>query len=223
MTTADEPSVTRSSGLLRHGGARRKRGERSRTLTSYQCQRIIDAAFAAHDTGRSLNRWITITWALGGLKGYEGPQATVAFLKRYRDWMRRHGEKAYWVYSHETGPLRGIHVHLLLHVPPRLNAEFRRCPLRWTKASLRTSYVARTLKTRKVSAQQACDADRGELYELWLRFKLHYMLKTASRRAELHLGVRGWSWIDWGRESEVLGKRYGCWQGWQKALNANIL
>ena len=177
---------------------------------------MIEAAFVALDVGRPLNRWITINWALGGLHGCEGPQATVAFLKRYRDWMRHHGERASWVYSHETGSFYGIHVHLLLHVPERLNEEFRRCPRRWSKAGSKKGYVAKTVRTRKIAIQQKCDDINEQVYILWLKSKLHYMLKAASKRTEADLDVREWSRVNWGSESDVRGKRYGWWQRWDK-------
>jgi len=212
------PVFRRQVVLPRHGGARRKPGEPSHRLSIDQCRQVVEAAYAALDVGRPLNRWITIAWGLGGLYGYSGTRATGEFLKIYRDWMRSRGARICWVYSHETGDYLGIHVHLLLHVPRRLDGQFGNLPLRWVKRLLPNRYVAGVVNTQKLYGGEAGDAYFEAAYIRQLNYKLHYMLKAGSKRTEAALKLQNWGHKEWGQDSRVEGKRCGCWQNWRRLI-----
>ncbi|HTN14058.1 MAG TPA: hypothetical protein VL094_04555 [Sphingomonadaceae bacterium] len=186
-------------------------------MTERQCRDLLGAAQKALEIERPFNRWITVLWERGGLANHGGTRATGAFLKLYGDWMRSYGEKACWVYTHEHGEENGIHLHLLLHIPVRLDAKFRVMPRRWTAGILPNGYVKQAVKSLKLTGGNSPDPYLRDLYLLRLRAKLHYMLKAASKHVEASLGLSDWGEAEWGQVSLVYGKRSGCWQNWRRA------
>ena len=91
-----------SAPLYRHGGARNIASRNSDYLTPKKAQQLIKAAQRANHIGRPLNRHITIHWQSAGLSDREAMQATTAFLKYLREWLR--GDTAYlWVRENGMG------------------------------------------------------------------------------------------------------------------------
>lgn len=199
--------------LFPHGGARRRRGQPSETLSEAQCLRVLQASEKAAVVGRPLNRFITILWQRGGIEECAATTATQKFLKLAGDWMRKRGEAFCWVYVHEWGPVNGAHVHLLMHVPSHLSSEFSRMRLRWVRHLLPSGYVTKTVDSKKLPGADAPDNVSAEVYRHSLLARLHYVLKAASPELEWKLGLTGHGRVRWGRYCRVFGQRYGCWQG----------
>lgn len=195
-----------------HGGARRHGEEQSEALTLRQCQMILDAAETARALGSPFNRFITILWEHGGLKGRSATRATGRFIKLASDWMRLRGERLRWAYVHENGRRKGIHVHLFIHVPPRLDQEFRGMPRTWVRSILGGRYVTKTLLSKKVAGANTPDAVSGATYEHLLRIRLHYVLKSAHPDLLNALSMHDWGRVRWGRGGTIFGKRTGRWQ-----------
>lgn len=112
----------------------------------------------------------------------------------------------------EWGPKNGAHVHILLHVPPRLDSDFSLMPLRWTKRILPGGYVKNTLDSKKLPGANAPDNVSREVYRHALWARLHYVLKAAPPALEGKLGLTGCGHAQWGRSSRVYGQRAGSWQ-----------
>jgi hypothetical protein len=83
----------------------------------------VEGMFAADDyaarCGHRLNIFITIKWVLSALLQKQFGDAR----KRMREWLAHRGVEFYWLYVHENPPA-GFNTHMLVHVPPKLQADF---------------------------------------------------------------------------------------------------
>lgn len=198
--------------LFPHGGPRRRQGEGSDTLSERQCRAILVAADKADQSGYPFNRFITILWERGGIEERAASVQTGHFIRLASDWIRLRGERLRWIYVHEWGMKNGAHVHIMLHVPKRLDRDFAPMPLRWVKQLLPCKYTADVLDSKKFRGANAPDNVSRQIYEHALMERLHYVLKAADPALESELGLEGWGRERWGQSSRVYGKRAGWWQ-----------
>jgi len=197
--------------LFPQGGARRRRGEESTSLTLRQCRAIIEGASRASAAGSPFNRFITLLWERGGLAGADATAATRAFVKLASDWMRSPGRRLRWAYVHEWGAKNGAHAHVLLHVPPELDSAFSHMPRRWGTSILPGRYVAGVVKSIIIPGAHTPDDVSWDFYGRSLTARIHYMLKAAPAEMEAELGISEWGRSRWGQSSRVFGKRAGTW------------
>lgn len=190
--------------LLKRGGKRLSGGRVSWQLHARYSQSMIEATQLAWTTGQPFNRYITLLWERGGIKARDNASATAHFVKLASDWARRHGFRLIWAWVQEYGHANGAHVHLLLHVPPELDWQFRPMPMRWAKAVLPGDYVAGLLQCQK--------PDKTLGHWRWLWGKVHYMLKCSPEHLEADLQMCGLGPKPWGQRCAVYGKRLGVWQ-----------
>ena len=198
--------------LFRHGGARDKWSQPSEVLNEDQCRLVLRASVRAQAAGKPFNRFITVLWQRGGIDEREATLATQRLLKLAGDWLRVRNEIFCWTYVHEWGPVNGAHVHILMHVPPRLDSEFSRMPRQWVKRISPLGYVTGAVDSKKLRGANTPDGVSMELYRHALLSRLHYVLKAAPPALEAELGLTGYSHARWGQSSKVYGKRAGCWQ-----------
>lgn len=67
------------------------------------------------------------------------PERVSNLLNDLAIWIRRRThQRAVWAYSREGGPKKGVHLHLLVHVPPYLIGDFTIAVGRWVKAKSET-------------------------------------------------------------------------------------
>jgi hypothetical protein len=192
--------------LFPHGGARNRADRTSNRLEEWQCHDLLAAADRACGHGQPFNRWLTIHWQKGGIDARDCCTATGDFIKHVRDWARRQGYVLPWAWVQEWGTGYGAHIHMLLHVPPELDALFAPLPQRWVKHILPGAYVTGVVDTDRIrGARSVCSAP--ELYWANLDTKLHYMLKAAQPELEAKLGMQGKGHTEWGRYCMVYGKR----------------
>lgn len=194
---------------LGHGGARRAGLTTSHALDERQCLLVLDAATRAMEVGAPFNRWITILWERGGVPPDGAAAATTQFLARFGEFLRRYGFKARWAYVHEGGRRNGIHAHILLHVPDRLDLLFRSRPRAWAATIVQAGYSKGLIKAKRAPALPETDPNR---YAAWLEARVHYMLKSADADLEASLGLVGCGPKPWGQPSYVAGKRAAVWQ-----------
>jgi hypothetical protein len=178
-------------------------------LDERQCLLVLGAATRALEIGAPFNRWMTILWERGGVPPEQASAATTEFLSRYGDFLRRYDEKARWTYVHEGGRRNGIHAHILLHVPERMDLLFRNRPRAWTAAIASGGYAKGMVMTKRAPALPESDTGR---YAAWLEARVHYMLKSADPELEAQLDLLGRGPRPWGVQSYVLGKRAAAWQ-----------
>ena len=204
-----------ASFKLKRGGARNKRDRVSMCLTRGQCETAIAATLTAVSISLLPNRFITISWELGGLRPELTVQATGRFIKLVREWVQSQGHTTAWLWVQECGPVIGAHCHILLHVPPNLDWEFRSRPRAWVTKILNGHYVRGALQSKRFTFAPR----RGEpssIYIAELLGRLHYMLKCTPRRFESELGLASHGRVTWGQRQKVIGKRVGVWQGWRR-------
>ncbi|MBA1374956.1 rolling circle replication-associated protein [Sphingomonas ursincola] len=149
---------------------------------------------------------MTAHWQKGGVDARDCCTATGEFIKRARDWMRRHGYRLGWAWVQEYGQGYGAHAHMLLHVPPELAPLFAPMPLRWAKDILPGAYIKGVIDTKPIRGASSAYSE-PDLYWANLRTKLHYMMKAAPPELEAVLGIQGWGDKPWGQYCTVHGKR----------------
>lgn len=198
-----------ASSLLKQGGARLDGARASRQLAESQCNNLIEAAYIAWHIGQPFNRFITILWEQGGIDPRDNATVTGQFIKLAKDWARRHGYKMCWAWVQEHGAVNGVHIHILLHVPPELARQFAPMPLRWVKRLLPGAYRTKVLQSQRIGSA-GMPKNASCQYEMLLMTKVHYMLKAAPKEVAQELQLQRH-----GKSSTVFGKRLAIWQGWE--------
>lgn len=203
------------------GGARNKSDRTSYELTFKQCQTALGAAKEALAISLPPNRFITISWEIGGISPRQAVTATGKFIKMAREWIQAQGFQTTWLWVQEYGQVVGAHSHILLHVPPELSWEFRLRPKRWVTQILGGRYVKGVLHTKRFgSGSSTCQV--GSAYMAELYGYIHYMLKCSPSAFERDLGLAFSGRVQWGQRQRVIGKRLGVWQGWRKAKSDRL-
>jgi hypothetical protein len=151
---------------------------------------LIDAAAFALAAGLGLNRFVTLHWAAGGVT--DDLAALGRWLKLAGDWIRSCGGRFAYIWIRESGPDKGAHAHILLHLPPDLAAGFNRRQRGWQTASgarwkARVRYSRPIGRNLRHSAMGAIDV---RSYEANLAETLDYVLKGANDAARERLGIR---------------------------------
>jgi hypothetical protein len=194
------------------GGARTKGSRASCVLAVSACRAIIAAAHRAVGINRPLNRFATIHWEAAGVG--ESVAATGRWLKMIADWLRTLGEPLVYVWVREDGLGKGDHVHIMLHVPPRLVTRFNARQRAW----LRACGAARkkgVIKTRAIGGSYDLWSANPRLYDHHLRKVVVYVLKgaclEAARRFDLGRAEEG-GWVIGKRSavSRTLGQAVFC-------------
>lgn len=170
------------SHLYSHGGARNKAGRISEALTLKQVDALITATKRAVSIGYPLNRWITVHWEAAGLADAQAMQATTAFLKYWREWLK--GQTAY-VWVRENGGGKGSHTHILAHLPESRRLHGRRSMV-WIERVTGQPYRARVVHTRAIAG---ASQPGSVLYAGNLQSVLSYALKGASPEVAQAIGI----------------------------------
>lgn len=171
------------------GGARNRRDRASSALSLAAAAGLIDAATFALSAGLGLNRFVTLHWAAGGVT--DDLAATARWLKLVGDWIRACGGRFAYVWVRETGPQKGAHVHILLHLPPDLAAGFNRRQRGWQTSS-GARWKARVRYSRPIGRNlrhYALGEVDGQSYEANLAETLDYVLKGGDDTARERLGI----------------------------------
>ena len=181
---------------FQHGGACNSASRTSDGLTLAQTEKLVSAAHTALAIGRPLKRHICVHWEAAGLSDREAMNATTAFLKYFREWLR--GQTAY-LWTRESGDGKGSHVHILAHIPDakKMSGALSK---RWVERCTIRTYCAGVIFSRKIAGAGQPD---GTLYAQNLSRVFAYVLKGAEPQAAAWLGIAhvhaGW----------VIGKRCG--------------
>ncbi len=172
------------------GGARNRRDRSSSALSLAAASGLIDAAAFALAAGLGLNRFVTLHWAAGGVT--DDLAALARWLKLAGDWIRSCGGRFAYIWIRESGPDKGAHVHILLHLPPELADGFDRRQRGWQTAS-GAEWKAGVRYSRPIGRNlrhYAIGEIYGQSYEANLAEALDYVLKGAERAAHERLGIR---------------------------------
>lgn len=124
-------------------GTYRRTSEQIRYTDASNWTRAVD--FARSVLGQPVTVNVTVQWSLSPSATPE-PERVSALLNEIAIWIRRRThQNVVWAYSREGGPKKGVHLHLLVHVPPHLIADFTVAMTRWirTKADSFTPRAVR--------------------------------------------------------------------------------
>ena len=114
-------------------------------LTAEQVNSIFDACERAYKAGYPLNRFFTIHY--DDCADPKRPQAfIVSILEKTRKWLQYRGLPVAYTYVIENGKYKGIHVHLLLHIPAHHQIEYKRAlrgwlPFEWTHTRVKVKTI----------------------------------------------------------------------------------
>jgi hypothetical protein len=166
---------------------------------------VLGGAEHARQTGRPLNRFITINWSLADVDDVHAAQSS--FIKHMRDWLRARGHAVAYVWVIERGPIKGIHTHLLVHVPPKLVTTAAKLQRGWLKAAGAKARKS-VIYTRAIGLSYSCGSSSVErvqaAYQHNLAALLEYVCKAADEQARLKFNITRAA-----QRCEVIGKRVG--------------
>jgi hypothetical protein len=189
------------------GGARNRRDRLTSALSLAMASGLSEATAFARVIGLGLNRFVTIHWESGRVT--DDLAATARWLKLTGDWIRSRGGQVAFIWVRETGPDKGAHVHILMHVPPDLADGFDRRQRGWQQAcgALWKAKVRYSRPIGRNLLHYSSGWIDGQAYEVNLAETLDYVLKGADDAAHQSLGIRR-------KEpgGEVVGKRCGVSQ-----------
>lgn len=141
METAKRPAgrPRRKQGAPTH----RKVTEQIKYAEASNWTRAID--HARFVLGRPMTVHVTVQWQFAPSATPE-PKRVSDLLNVLAIWIRRRThQRAVWAYSREGGLKKGVHLHLLVHVPPHLIPDFTVAVTRWIEARA-DSFTARAVR-----------------------------------------------------------------------------
>jgi hypothetical protein len=147
---------------------------RSTAITLPQFANAYNAIAFANRRGQVLNVHVTTVWATVKLTGdNEVADANGSVLELIRKWAQRRGLPPAWVWTIERSTERGLHSHLLVHVPSVFMSGphgFAKAYLRWVKIAAGTVPVqSRGVATKTVVVRSRAERDVDAQWR-WLRY-----------------------------------------------------
>ena len=183
------------------GGPRNSASRRSDHLTPLQAVEFVEAAQNAIAIGKPFNRHLTVHWTKARLAENEAAAATGRMVKLIRDWSRKSGGTVLYAWIRETGPGKGTHSHILMHVPLGMKLHRTRS---WYKqaARLQGSVPKRCVRSECIGASAQSASGGSEDYLANVTRLVAYLLKGCDPVTAAELGLERWS--EGGR---IIGKR----------------
>ena len=189
-----------STGALHDSARPLRKGRRSTSLRTKDCENLILAAEHAIRIGKPLNRMLTVHFDAAGIS--DPVKATGQLLKLMGDWLRCNNSAITAVWVREAGAAKGEHVHILLSVPPPILGSFTRMQRGWFK-KIGAAWKRGVYKSRPIggSHKLAFSKTSTNLYQQALTGALHYLLKGADyeARAAHCISKRGDGGELWGK------------------------
>ena len=89
-----------------------------------EASNLVQAIHHAATIGQQINFHLTVHWRFAD-SGLPVPERQRRLLNKLGIWLKRKtGKSAAWVYARETGKVKGEHLHLAVHFPPKLEPAF---------------------------------------------------------------------------------------------------
>ena len=165
----------------------------SRHITPAQAEGLVLAAAHANKVGLPLNRFLTILWGQAEIPG-RIQDAQARFLELMRKWFRYRGVKTAYVWVIENGSEKGLHAHILVHVPRAYEKEWRRAVPKWIEGKVGRGII----RSKRVGFKNTPRKSIGPIKGV-----LKYVLKGVSERSASLLR------IERANQGSVMGKRVG--------------
>lgn len=165
----------------------------SHYLTAKQVNRLFQAGENAYRLACPLNRFITIHY--DDYADRKRPQRFITgFLEHSRKWLKRRGLPIAYLYTLENGKDKGIHAHLLIHIPAGYQVAYKKAMRGWLPFEVKTPRVK--FKT----IQYPHFGDLSPLHGVY--GTLRYMCKGIDPKEP----VRDITPI---KQGEIMGRRWG--------------
>jgi len=127
--------------------------------------------------GQPMTVHATVQWSRAPSTTPE-PKRVSDLLNDLAIWIRRRTHhRAVWAYSREGGLRKGVHLHLMVHVPPHLIGDFTVALNRWIEAKADTFDLKRAVRV-------------DPIYPPTLDTLKSYLLKEGDDRVHEQCGVR---------------------------------
>ncbi|MEK7800977.1 MAG: hypothetical protein AAB276_00860 [Pseudomonadota bacterium] len=164
-------------------------------LTTEQVNELFLFTAEAHTTRKPLNRFITIH--MKDLKEKTAQACLSNVMEKTRKWLQRNGYEHAYIWTLENGPVKGIHAHILIHIPSRYMTAYKRLLAKWLPFEMTEGTLdCKTVKYPPYGALGGRSCVYGAL---------RYMCKGIDPATPLHL-------IKPEYQGEIIGRR--C--GWSK-------
>ena len=162
-------------------------------LTETQVNALFKAGERAYEMGCPLNRFITIHF--NDYADKKRPQKFVTdLLAHSRKWLKRRGLPVSYLYTLENGKTKGIHVHLLIHIPKGYQIAYRKAMRGWLPFEVKAPLV-------KIKYIQY--GDFGNLSPMHAIYgTLQYICKGVAPHASIEH-------IKPVNQGEIMGRRWG--------------
>lgn len=108
-------------------------------LTAKEVKRFLDCIHVAYNAGFELNRFMTFHIDPHCNKRKPN-QFIIDILEHARKWLKQRGLPVAYLYVLENAPIKGIHAHVLIHIPSGEQWNFRRALKRWIPFNLIKPY-----------------------------------------------------------------------------------
>lgn len=162
-------------------------------LTAEQVNRLFKAGENAFKLGCPLNRFITIHY--DDYADRKRPQKfIVKLLEHTRKWLKQRGLSVAYVYTIENAKYKGIHVHLLIHIPAGYQVEYKKALRRWLP------FGAKTPRVKFMTIQYPNFGDLSPLHGIY--GTLRYICKAIDPKTP----IRG---LELSYQGQIMGRRWG--------------
>ncbi|MBT4589589.1 MAG: hypothetical protein HON14_17440 [Rhodospirillaceae bacterium] len=147
-----------------------------------QAENVAQAIGYADQIGCTLNRFVTISWTLAGCVG-PVKDSQGCYLAGYRHWAKYWKFTPAYVWVIESGPIKGLHSHILIHVPDELIEAFQKISKSWIKGKLDQSGSSKTYVNKPQRYGKCPDRLKQ------VKGTIKYMLKAVNKPSGKLIGV----------------------------------
>ncbi len=117
----------------------------SHYMSQKQVAGLFEHVRQCHMTGRPLNRFMTIQ--MKDLQ-QKSPQKTINdLMEKTRKWLKSKGHDPAYLWVLENGETKGIHAHLIIHIPKHCIHDYKRLIKKWLPLEItKTTLDFKTIK-----------------------------------------------------------------------------
>ena len=165
------------------------------TISLKAAENLIMAAGVADQMDLPLNRFVTVDWesaeCVGRMQDIQG-----LFLERMSKWLKYRNVIPAYLWVIEDGRVKGLHSHILVHVPSEDLSDFKRKVPAWVDGDIDKS----TINIQRTPYRDSPSRLNG------IKGRLRYILKGGDADVSVLLNVNQ------KHQGTVIGKRCGTSQ-----------
>lgn len=106
-------------------------------------------------------------------------KATGRYLDLISKAITRHDGHTAYIWTHENGPGKGGHCHILIHVPPRHVKRITKLQRGWIEGITKRPYKTRTVLSRSIGGRLGLESTAPDQHFANLDAALSYVIKGA--------------------------------------------